>query len=209
MRTAMSSGKIRFLLLPLVVLSMISGSILILWGSSTLYGELNAVHDVKAFAAGNHDARAWFEFGSLDEKLSGQDESYFVYNTAIELVAKALQEKDPKIAMLNLKTAAHRFTEAIVKAEERGDNFLLSRSAASLGAISVIIGLVQQDEEYIQKADAMLVKALTLNPDDNDAKWNLELLRRLYSSQGGGGGGEPEEGPPTGPGRLDPGKGGL
>jgi len=55
----------------------------------------------------------------------------------------------------------------------------------------------------------MLVKALTLNPDDNDAKWNLELLRRLYSSQGGGGGGEPEEGPPTGPGRLDPGKGGL
>ncbi|HST61390.1 MAG TPA: tetratricopeptide repeat protein [Longimicrobium sp.] len=51
----------------------------------------------------------------------------------------------------------------------------------------------EQTRERLMRSIARYRRALTLDPADADAKWNLELAQRLLRQQSGGGGGEDEK----------------
>jgi Ca-activated chloride channel family protein len=63
----------------------------------------------------------------------------------------------------------------------------------------------EQRRERLVRAINHYRRALLLNPEDVDAKWNLELANRLLRDQSGGGGGDDEnESPSGGGGQNDP-----
>jgi tetratricopeptide (TPR) repeat protein len=51
----------------------------------------------------------------------------------------------------------------------------------------------EQARERLMRSIARYRRALTIDPADADAKWNLELAQRLLRQQSGGGGGEDEK----------------
>jgi tetratricopeptide (TPR) repeat protein len=67
--------------------------------------------------------------------------------------------------------------------------------------------LLAQREQRLHRAIQQFKQALLLDPRDEDARWNLELARRLLEREapppGGGGGGGGADGAPA-PGAMDP-----
>ena len=170
-----------------------------------VYRELEARRDAEAFSQGQYDSVAWAEFTAQDPILTQQDLAVGFYNEGMVYIAKAYASVDEGEKTTLFNSAAYRFQEAFFEAEKRNDLEMMSKSASAMGATLLKVGLDKQATFYLEQADAMLVKALTLNPKDQIAQWNLELLRRLYKPSG-----DPDDGDDdNGPGGIDPGQGGF
>ncbi len=199
----------KFLFLPIFVLAIFAGLVLIIWGGNTAYKELEARRDATAFSQGQYDSVLWAEFTAQDPALTHQELSAKFYNEGMMYVFQAY------IAMATntgqetsfFALAANKFQDAFLEAEGRNDFEMMSKAASAMGATLLRVGLGYENISYLEKADAMLVIALKLNPNDQNARWNLELLRRLYKPSEDPGGGD--DGDDSGPGGIDPGKGGF
>jgi len=78
------------------------------------------------------------------------------------------------------------------RAEQSKDSEVVFRSGFNGGYVHLRQGLALKGDSATEPLDSALAvykRALTLRPDDLDAKWNYELALRTKKSGGGGGGG--------------------
>lgn len=198
----------RLLLAPLFLLNVFAGFVLVVWGGTSIYQELAAQRDIAAFVKGQYSPAFWLEFTSQNPILTQQDLIVRFYNRAMVKVAQASQTDDVYVQTNLYALAVVDFQEALNIAEERNDVVIAAKSASALGAVLLRVALAEENAVYLEKAESFLVRALVLNPKDDNARWNLEFLRRLYreadDSQGQG-----NEDGPVGPGGINPSEGGL
>jgi Ca-activated chloride channel family protein len=141
------------------------------------------------------------------------------YQAAARGYGRALAEGDSSaIVRYNLGTALLRLgrhdearphLEAAARARASADTrFRGAYNAGGADLQPVAGGSVprEQRRERLVRAINHYRRALLLNPDDVDAKWNLELANRLLRDQSGGGGGDDDENesPSGGGGQNDP-----
>lgn len=141
------------------------------------------------------------------------------YAAAARGYARALAEGDSSAAVrYNLGTTLLRLgrhdearphLEAAARARASADTrFRGAYNAGGADLQPVAAGSVprEQRRERLTRAINHYRRALLQNPDDADAKWNLELANRLLRNEPGGGGGDDEknENPSGGGGENDP-----
>ena len=128
------------------------------------------------------------------------------YQAAARAYGRALAEGDSSaVVRYNLGTALLRLgrhdearphLEAAARARtSAATRFRGAYNAGGADLQPVAGGRVpaEQRRERLTRAIGHYRRALLLNPDDADAKWNLELANRLLREQAGGGGGDDEE----------------
>jgi Ca-activated chloride channel family protein len=128
------------------------------------------------------------------------------YAAAAEGYRRALAEGDSSaVVRYNLGTALLRLgrhdearphLEAAARARASADTrFRGAYNAGGADLQPVAAGRVprEQRRERLVRAINHYRRALLLNPDDADAKWNLELANRLLREQSGGGGGDDQK----------------
>ncbi len=141
------------------------------------------------------------------------------YQAAARAYGRALAEGDSSaVVRYNLGTALLRLgrhddarphLEAAARARtSTATRFRGAYNAGGADLQPVAGGRVpaEQRRERLTRAIGHYRRALLLNPDDADAKWNLELANRLLREQQGGGGGNDDENesPSGGGGENDP-----
>jgi Ca-activated chloride channel family protein len=140
------------------------------------------------------------------------------YPAAAQGYGRALAEGDSSAAVrYNLGTALLRLgrhdearphLEAAARARARGDvRFRAGYNAGNADLKPVAGGRVPPDQrrDRLNRAIRHYRGALLIDPQDADAKWNLELATRLLREQeGGGGGGDEENESPGGGGGQNP-----
>lgn len=141
------------------------------------------------------------------------------YQAAARGYGRALAEGDSSaVVRYNLGTALLRLgrhdearphLEAAARARASADTrFRGAYNAGGADLQPVAGGSVPpaQRRERLVRAIGHYRRALLTDPDDRDAKWNLELANRLLREQAGGGGGDEDENdsPSGGGGQNDP-----
>ena len=89
-------------------------------------------------------------------------------------------------------------SQILRRAEQAGNAEVKFRAAFNGGYVHLRAGLRMQGDSAAVPLDSALAiyrRALTLRPDDPDAKWNYELALRKQQAGGGGGGGGGEDQP--------------
>jgi Ca-activated chloride channel homolog len=128
------------------------------------------------------------------------------YQAAAQGYARAMADGDSSATVrYNLGTALLRLgrhdearphLEAAARARASADTrFLAEYNAGNTDLQPVAAGKVPQEQrrERLTRAIRHYRGALLCNPNDADAKWNLELAMRLLREQAGGGGGDDEQ----------------
>ena len=110
-------------------------------------------------------------------------------------------------ALIERPDSAEVATRLLKRAEMSKDAEVKFRAAFNAGYVHLTTGLAASGDSAATPLDSALAvyrRALTLRPDDADAKWNYELALREQQSGGGGGGGgqadpEPQPDPQDSP----------
>ncbi|OHA46638.1 MAG: hypothetical protein A3A80_02120 [Candidatus Terrybacteria bacterium RIFCSPLOWO2_01_FULL_44_24] len=191
---------------PPILLAAILGVILIFWSLTMSHDEIQARRDAIAFSAGQTKAIAW---KSLSPIVSQQNKETSLYNDALS--------KYHLYFTLNkysfwLGDALDGFAAAYDEAKKEGNDYVLSRSAFAIATILLEQGMLYKNAQALEAAEQFYEEVLDIDPNNVDAKWNLELLRRFYTDNGmssAPSGVDPGGGQDEGPGGIDPGQGGY
>lgn len=204
------------LAIPLFLFAALLGAVVIVVSLSAAFAENEARRDATAFGQGQYNSVAWFTFDQIDSVITRTDAAAKWYNEGIHyslayLNGVYLTPDDQGSDSSVLYSAAEAFQKAQKEALKNNDTEMVAKSSSALGAVLFLIALKDQNGQLADAIDAALVKALQLNPNDENASWNLEALRRLNSSSQGKQSKQNDnrQVPLAGPGGLDPGKGGL
>ncbi len=112
---------------------------------------------------------------------------------------QAIQLYNRGTSMLERPDSSAAAAQVLRRAEQAGNAEVKFRAAFNGGYIHLREGLRLRGDSAAMPLDSALAvyrRALTLRPDDLDAKWNYELaLRKQEAGGGGGGGGEKDPSP--------------